>query len=51
MAFISNRSPDRDLFIIWARCKWDSKVRGFLIEKVSPMRIFILRLRLMFYLP
>lgn len=24
----------RDLFVVWARCKWDQKVRGFLIEKV-----------------
>lgn len=23
-----------DLFVIWARCKWDGKIRGFLIEKV-----------------
>ncbi len=22
-----------DLFVIWARCKWDNKVRGFLLEK------------------
>lgn len=22
-----------DLFVIWARCKWDGKVRGFLLEK------------------
>lgn len=26
-------APVADLFVIWARCKWDSKVRGFLIEK------------------
>ncbi|KAI0302353.1 acyl-CoA dehydrogenase NM domain-like protein [Multifurca ochricompacta] len=22
-----------DIFIIWARCKWDGKVRGFILEK------------------
>lgn len=27
----------RDLFVIWARCKWDAKIRGFLIEKVGAM--------------
>ncbi|TDL18545.1 acyl-CoA dehydrogenase NM domain-like protein [Rickenella mellea] len=26
-------SPVADLFVIWARCKWDNKVRGFLLEK------------------
>ena len=30
--WISN-SPFADIFIIWARCKWDNKVRGFLVEK------------------
>ncbi|PAV19285.1 acyl- dehydrogenase domain-containing [Pyrrhoderma noxium] len=30
--WISN-SPVADLFVIWARCKWDGKVRGFLLEK------------------
>ena len=25
-----------DVFIIWARCKWDGKVRGFILEKVCP---------------
>ena len=24
-----------DIFIVWARCKWDGKVRGFVLEKVS----------------
>jgi hypothetical protein len=24
-----------DVFIIWARCKWDGKVRGFILEKVG----------------
>ena len=23
----------RDVFVIWARCKWDGKVRGFLLDK------------------
>ncbi|KAF8331872.1 acyl-CoA dehydrogenase NM domain-like protein [Cantharellus anzutake] len=26
-------SPIADLFIIWARCKWDGKIRGFVLEK------------------
>lgn len=26
-------APIADLFVIWARCKWDDKVRGFLVEK------------------
>lgn len=32
--WISN-SPVADVFVIWARCKWDGKVRGFILEKVS----------------
>ena len=24
-----------DVFIIWARCKWDNRVRGFILDKVS----------------
>lgn len=31
-AWISN-APVADIFVIWAKCKWDSKVRGFLVEK------------------
>ncbi|KAJ7287179.1 acyl-CoA dehydrogenase domain-containing protein [Mycena rebaudengoi] len=30
--WISN-APVADLFVIWANCKWDNKVRGFLLEK------------------
>lgn len=30
--WISN-SPAAQLFVVWARCKWDNKVRGFLLEK------------------
>ncbi|KAI0035469.1 acyl-CoA dehydrogenase NM domain-like protein [Vararia minispora EC-137] len=30
--WISN-SPYADVFIVWARCKWDGKVRGFVLEK------------------
>ncbi|KAI0002199.1 acyl-CoA dehydrogenase domain-containing protein [Russula compacta] len=26
-------APVADIFIIWARCKWDGKVRGFILEK------------------
>jgi glutaryl-CoA dehydrogenase len=30
--WISN-SPVADVFVIWANCKWDGKIRGFLLEK------------------
>ncbi|KZV61982.1 acyl-CoA dehydrogenase domain-containing protein [Peniophora sp. CONT] len=30
--WISN-APFADVFIVWARCKWDNKVRGFILEK------------------
>ncbi|KII95669.1 hypothetical protein PLICRDRAFT_87024 [Plicaturopsis crispa FD-325 SS-3] len=30
--WISN-APVADVFVVWARCKWDNKVRGFLLEK------------------
>ncbi|KAF8738481.1 hypothetical protein AX14_011318 [Amanita brunnescens Koide BX004] len=26
-------SPVADIFVVWARCKWDEKIRGFLLEK------------------
>ncbi|KAH8075995.1 acyl-CoA dehydrogenase NM domain-like protein [Cristinia sonorae] len=26
-------APIADLFVVWARCKWDGKIRGFLLEK------------------
>lgn len=26
-------APVADVFVIWARCKWDNKVRGFLLDK------------------
>jgi len=26
-------SPYADVAVVWARCKWDNKVRGFLVEK------------------
>ncbi|KAF4599952.1 hypothetical protein EYR40_007058 [Pleurotus pulmonarius] len=26
-------APAADVFVIWARCKWDNKVRGFLLDK------------------
>ncbi|KAL0955858.1 hypothetical protein HGRIS_002060 [Hohenbuehelia grisea] len=26
-------APAADVFVIWARCKWDNKVRGFILEK------------------
>ena len=31
--FSSDRSYHRDVFIVWARCKWDGRVRGFILEK------------------
>jgi len=24
-----------DVFIVWAKCKWDGKIRGFILEKVK----------------
>jgi len=30
--WISN-APVADVFIVWARCKWDNKIRGFILEK------------------
>ncbi|KAJ7686504.1 acyl-CoA dehydrogenase NM domain-like protein [Mycena rosella] len=30
--WISN-APVADVLVIWARCKWDNKIRGFLLEK------------------
>ena len=24
-----------DVFIVWAKCKWDGKIRGFVLEKVQ----------------
>ncbi|KAA1470529.1 acyl-CoA dehydrogenase domain-containing protein [Dentipellis sp. KUC8613] len=26
-------APVADVFVVWARCKWDGKVRGFILEK------------------
>ncbi|ORY90789.1 acyl-CoA dehydrogenase domain-containing protein [Leucosporidium creatinivorum] len=30
--WISN-SPVADVFVVWAKCKWDNKIRGFVMEK------------------
>lgn len=30
--WISN-APVADLFLVWANCKWDNKIRGFLLDK------------------
>lgn len=30
--WISN-SPFADLFVVWAKCAWDGKIRGFLLER------------------
>lgn len=27
-------SPIADICVIWAKCKWDGKIRGFILEKV-----------------
>src|SRR6266481_4931987 len=34
------RLSNSDLFVVWARCKWDDKVRGFLLEKVCLTHVF-----------
>ncbi|KAH0829158.1 acyl-CoA dehydrogenase/oxidase [Lanmaoa asiatica] len=26
-------APVADIFVVWARCKWDGKIRGFILEK------------------
>lgn len=26
-------SPIADIFVIWAKCKWDGNIRGFILEK------------------
>ncbi|KAI0800360.1 acyl-CoA dehydrogenase domain-containing protein [Fomes fomentarius] len=26
-------APVADIFVVWARCKWDNKIRGFILEK------------------
>src|SRR5271170_929684 len=28
-------SPIADICVVWAKCKWDNKIRGFILEKVS----------------
>lgn len=30
--WISN-SPIADVFVVWAKCEWDGKIRGFILEK------------------
>jgi glutaryl-CoA dehydrogenase len=30
--WISN-SPVADVFMVWAKCEWDGKIRGFVLEK------------------
>lgn len=37
--WISN-SPIADVFVVWAKCKWDGKIRGFVLEKVSWCGVF-----------
>lgn len=31
--WISN-APIADVFVVWAKCKWDGKIRGFVLDKV-----------------
>jgi len=28
----------RDVFIVWANCKWDNRIRGFILDKVGASR-------------
>lgn len=28
-----SNSPVADVFVVWAKCKWDGKIRGFVMEK------------------
>jgi glutaryl-CoA dehydrogenase len=28
-------SPIADICVVWAKCKWDGKIRGFILEKVG----------------
>jgi alkylation response protein AidB-like acyl-CoA dehydrogenase len=32
--WISN-APVADVFVVWAKCKWDGKIRGVILDKVS----------------
>lgn len=32
--WISN-APIADVFVVWAKCQWDGKIRGFVLDKVS----------------
>jgi glutaryl-CoA dehydrogenase len=27
-------SPIADICVVWAKCKWDGRIRGFILEKV-----------------
>jgi glutaryl-CoA dehydrogenase len=29
-------APIADVFVVWAKCDWDQKIRGFILEKVRP---------------
>lgn len=28
-------APIADVFVVWAKCQWDGKIRGFVLDKVS----------------
>lgn len=32
-------SPIADICVVWAKCKWDGKIRGFILEKVFPSSV------------
>lgn len=34
-----------DIFVVWARCKWDGKVRGFILEKACHIAGLVLSFR------
>lgn len=38
--WISN-SPIADVFVVWAKCKWDGKIRGFVMDKVRPLSLVV----------
>jgi glutaryl-CoA dehydrogenase len=27
-------APIADVFVVWAKCQWDGKIRGFVLDKV-----------------
>lgn len=31
-------APIADVFVVWAKCQWDGKIRGFVLDKVRARR-------------